>query len=226
MSEFLLSGSYLAIVVVLVLTGIGLPIPEEVPIIAAGVLSSHGQLEPWLAFCACLLGALLGDTASYWVGYHFGKRVIREHHWWNRYMTPAREERIEQMIRVHGFKVFFLARFLIGLRSTIYLTAGILHMSFRRFILIDFICAAIIIGFFFGLSYQFGEVVTRWIHGAEVTLTAVVTAALVAAVVFYIWRRSRRKLLEESAKAASERAQLEGGEQDEPTSETEHEHVG
>ena len=38
-------ASYLGIVVFLALTGIGLPIPEEVPIIAAGVASRAGGLE-------------------------------------------------------------------------------------------------------------------------------------------------------------------------------------
>ncbi len=196
MSDFLLHGSYLAIILVLTLTGMGLPIPEEVVIIAAGVLSSHDQLNPWLAFGACLVGAVLGDCASYWIGFHFGRSFIRDHHWWNRFVTPEREQTMERMIQAHGFKMLFLARFLIGLRSTLYITAGILHVPFRRFILVDLACAAIIIGVFFGLSYQFGEVVTGWIRGAEWTVTAVVVAVLVAAAIFF-WRRYRHRLLEE-----------------------------
>jgi membrane protein DedA with SNARE-associated domain len=226
MSDFLLNGSYLAIVLVLVLTGMGLPIPEEVAIIAAGVLSSHRQLDPWLAFLACLIGALLGDCASYWIGYHFGTRVIREHHWWNRYMTPARERKIEEMIRAHGLKVFFLARFLIGLRSTIYLTAGVLRMPFRRFILIDLVCATVIIGIFFELSYQFGEVVTRWIRGAEWTVTAVLVGVVAAVVIFFLWRRSRRKLLGAGGEPSRDPSARAADGEDQAASETEHEHAG
>ena len=39
--------SYLGIIIVLILTGSGLPIPEEVPIVAAGIASSLGKLNPW-----------------------------------------------------------------------------------------------------------------------------------------------------------------------------------
>ena len=61
--DFLLENSnYLGIFVFLVLTGCGMPIPEEVPIIFAGFLSSQGRLEPELAFAACLSGALVGDA--------------------------------------------------------------------------------------------------------------------------------------------------------------------
>ena len=62
MIELLLShGSYLLIIVVLILTGSGLPIPEEVPVVAAGILASLGQMDPWLAVASCLAGAY-GET--------------------------------------------------------------------------------------------------------------------------------------------------------------------
>ena len=80
-SFFLTHGSYIGIIAVLILTGTGLPIPEEVPVIAAGVLSSHGALDPWLAFFSCLIGALGGDCVMYWIGRHFGSNVVREHPW-------------------------------------------------------------------------------------------------------------------------------------------------
>ena len=47
-------GSYLGIILFLMLTGCGLPIPEEVPIVLAGVLSAEGKLMPEWAFAACL----------------------------------------------------------------------------------------------------------------------------------------------------------------------------
>lgn len=193
MADSFLHASYLTIIVVLVLSGMGLPVPEEVPIIAAGVFSGHGQLNPWLALAACIIGALLGDTASYWIGYFFGRGILQKRRWWSHCVTPEREAKIERMIREHGFKVFFVARFLIGFRSTIYLTAGILRMSFLRFILIDAACAAVIIAVFFGLSYWFGDRVAAWIRGAEwaVTTVVVVTALVVGAVIWY-----RRRLMQ------------------------------
>src|SRR3989304_5815756 len=153
---FLTHGSYLSIFFVLVLTGSGLPIPEEVPIIAAGIFSAHGTLNPWLAFMWCLLGALVGDCVMYFIGYHFGRPVLSEHPWFARFVTPEREAQIEQQFRQHGFKIFFVARFLVGIRSPVYLTAGILRVSFRRFLTIDLFCATMVVGTFFWLTYLFG----------------------------------------------------------------------
>ena len=199
MAEFLLSHgpllAYVGIAVFLMLTGAGLPVPEEVFIIAAGVASSHYQeLNPWLALSACLLGALAGDCIMYWIGYHFGRNVLREHRWWARFVKPEREAQVERMINKHGLKVFFLARFLVGLRSPVYLSAGILRVPFRRFLMIDLFCATVVIGLFFSLSYRYGTAITGWIRGAEVGLWVIVVLVLIGVgVYYYYWRRRGRK---------------------------------
>ncbi len=190
---FVEHGSYLLIFFVLVLTGSGLPIPEEVPIIAAGILSANETLNPWLAFMWCLLGALIGDCVMYYIGYHFGRPVLQEHPWWARFVTAEREAQIEKQFRNHGFKVFFVARFLVGIRSPVYLTAGILRVSFRRFLMIDLFCATMVVGTFFGLTYLFGTAIAKWIRKGEVALTVVVMLAL-AAVSIYLWWRYYRKM--------------------------------
>jgi membrane protein DedA with SNARE-associated domain len=189
---FVNRGSYLAIIAILTLTGTGLPIPEELPIVTAGLLSAHGQMNPWLALAACLIGAISGDCVMYWIGRRFGRSVVREHPWYAHFVKPEREAEIEKMIEQHGLKVFLLARFLVGFRSPVYLTAGILRVSFRRFLLTDLFCASLVIGLFFGLSFFFGEAITTLIHDAEIGVTVVVLAAL-AVGGFYLWRRHRKK---------------------------------
>jgi membrane protein DedA with SNARE-associated domain len=187
--------SYVLITVVLILTGSGLPIPEEVPIIAAGVLSAppDGPLNPFIAVACCLFGALAGDCVMYWIGYHFGRGVLCEHRWWARCVTPEREARIEEMFGRHGLKVFFVARFLVGLRTPVYLTAGILRVSFKKFMLIDLVCATAVVGSFFGLTYYFGPNIAHWLKKAEIWGTIAVVIA-VACIAVYLWRRYRHKL--------------------------------
>ncbi|NUQ63662.1 MAG: DedA family protein [Pirellulales bacterium] len=194
MTTLLLShGSYLLIVAILVLTGAGLPIPEEVPVLTAGVMAAHGQLDVWMAFGACLVGALLGDSLMYLIGYSFGRGVLREHRYWACFVKPEQEVRMEQMISRHGLKVLFLARFLVGLRLPIYLAAGILRLRFRRFFLIDLFCASSVIGVFFLLSYHYGQTITGWIRHAEIAASLVAVLALAVAGLFY-WRWHRRRL--------------------------------
>lgn len=199
--------SYLGIILVLVLTGCGLPVPEEVPIVTAGVLSSDGTLHWGLALGACILGALLGDTCIYMVGYHFGHSLMRRHPRFGHLLHAEHEAKTEQLIQKHGLKVLFIARFMVGIRAPVYLAAGTLRMPFRRFLVIDTLCASAVVGLFFGMSYAFGDTIVDWIHRGEIALTLLVALAVVAVMTF-TWLKGRQLMTsleaESSAQAASD----------------------
>ncbi len=185
--------SYLGIIIVLILTGSGLPLPEEVPILAAGVASSVGTLHPGWAYLSCIVGAVLGDSVLYAIGYHFGRSLVTRHPRIAHLLHAEREAMIEEMIRRHGFKVFFLARFMVGIRAPVYLTAGVLRMSYRRFLLIDAVCATSVVSLFFGLSYAYGDRVAGWVRDSELGLTVVVVLVATAVVGVIVWRRYRQR---------------------------------
>jgi membrane protein DedA with SNARE-associated domain len=204
-------GSYLGIVVFLALTGIGLPIPEEVPIVAAGVASRAQALHWYYALPACLVGALLGDSLMYAIGRFFGAKVLKEHPWWSGFLTPEREQTIETLINKHGIKAFFVARFLVGLRSPFYLTAGILRVKYRWFLFADFICASVVIGGFFGLAYLFGDRITGLIQSMErgFTVVAILVALVALAVIaFFSFRKRRIRMLDQDPDALFENREI------------------
>ncbi len=74
----LMAYGYLGIIFYMVLTGCGLPMPEEVAIIAGGALAANGQLHWGLTWGSLLIGALLGDSVMYFIGHHFGRRYWRK----------------------------------------------------------------------------------------------------------------------------------------------------
>jgi membrane protein DedA with SNARE-associated domain len=211
MFDWIERGSYLGIVVFLALTGIGLPIPEEVPIVAAGVASRAQALHWYYALPACLVGALLGDSLMYAIGRYFGATVLKEHPWWSGFLTAEREKTIETLINKHGIKAFFVARFLVGLRSPFYLTAGILRVKYRWFLFADFICASVVIGGFFGLAYLFGDRITGLIQSVErgFTVIAILVALVALAVIaFFSFRKRRIRMLDQDPDALFENREI------------------
>jgi membrane protein DedA with SNARE-associated domain len=173
-------SSYLGIFVFLVLTGCGFPLPEEVAIVLAGVLSAQRHLEWEWAYAACLAGALVGDSVMYAVGRFGGRQLIRAHPRFAKFLGAQREARFEDAIQRHAFKVLLLSRFLVGIRGPVYLAAGIVRLPFRIYLLCDLVSATLVVSFFFGLSYAFGEVVAGWIREAEIWLTVVVILLVLA----------------------------------------------
>jgi membrane protein DedA with SNARE-associated domain len=189
--------SYFGIIVFLALTGFGLPVPEEVPIVAAGIWSSHGQLDPWWAFLSCVIGSVLGDHILYALGYHFGHSLIYRHPRVAALLHAEREAKIEQMVRKHQVKVLVLSRFMVGVRAPVYLAAGILRVPFARFFLIDLVSATIVVSLFFGLSYAYGERLTKFIRQSEIGLTVIVVVAIISVLAYFLWRRRQRRKLAE-----------------------------
>ncbi len=188
--DILTPGSYGLIILVLILTGAGLPVPEELPILYAGYAASIQQLYwPW-ALGSCFIGALLGDCVLYSIGYHFGHTLAMKHPRIASLLHAEREKRVEKWIERHGLKVLLVVRFMVFLRAPVYLAVGILRMPMRRFVLIDSFCAAAVVSTFFGLSYAFGKKAQPYIERSEWLFTILVLLA-VGAAVFWAWRKSR-----------------------------------
>ncbi|HEV2970124.1 MAG TPA: DedA family protein [Pirellulales bacterium] len=194
------SYGYLGITVFLILTGCGLPLPEEVAIIAAGVAAARGVLDPWGALAACLVGAIAGDSAMYLIGRRFGAGILERHPYWARLFNANREKQIERLLKKHGAKMILLTRFLVGLRSPVYFAAGVLRVPYLRFLITDICCAISVISLFFGLTYFYGKQIWNGIRHVEVVITVAVVSAIVAAIViFWINRRGKAMIQEESS---------------------------
>lgn len=186
---------YVLLGIPIFLTGMGLPVPEEVLVIGAGIASHNGTFEPVAALVTCIVSAMLGDCFMYAVGYHFGHGLLREHRWFARLLNPRTERLMEQRIGQHGLKVLFATRFLVGVRTPVYVAAGILRIPFRQFIFCDLVSASVVVSMFFGLSYLFAEqFISIWqkIKRAEIALTVTVVAAVIGIVAYFYIRHRRR----------------------------------
>lgn len=198
-------ASYLGLIAFLALCGLGLPIPEEAPLVLAGVMSSNGTLEhPTWAFGACLLGALLGDSLMYCIGRKLGHGYLMKHPRFARFIDPEREEKFEQLITRHGFKLVLLTRFLIGVRGPVYFAAGAARVAYWRFLLWDFIAATIVVSIVFGLGYRYGQSIEELIRKAENVLTIVVVGVLAIAVVVGFLHRRLKAVLDDMTEEVEE----------------------
>lgn len=147
---------YLGISLLLVLGGLGLPVPEEAPIILAAVLSKSHRMWWPLALTSCFVGVLLGDFIVYFIGYYYGDKVLSLP-MTRKLLTLERETQIKGYFHRHGFKILILGRFAVGFRTAAYLTAGILQLPVLKLFLTDVVAATLSTLLMFGLGYVFAH---------------------------------------------------------------------
>ena len=186
--------TYLGIFSVLFIAALGVPIPEEVPIVAAGVMAQEELARWWIALPVCILGVLCGDVVLYWSGRHWGEQLLN----WRVVrivLNPEREARLKAAYRRHAVKTVVTVRHVMGLRAAAFLTAGIAHVPFWKFLAADGAAATLGVPVSFALAYFFAdqlEEVMTDVHQVERWLGLFAVIVVATGLGLVIWRRSRQ----------------------------------
>ena len=195
----LTSHVYAKLAGLLLLCGLGLPIPEDISLIAGGYLSHLGTVDIHTIFLVCFAAVLGGDSIAFMLGRSFGTRILASRIG-HRYFTPRRQRRVRAYFRSYGSKVVFVARFLPGLRFSIFLSAGMLHVRPAVFLIYDAMAALLSVPFLVYTAWFFGDQidnVIKWSKRSEYgILTVVGVVALYLAIKFYRKRKHRPVLAE------------------------------
>ncbi|VAW32108.1 DedA protein [hydrothermal vent metagenome] len=134
---------------------IGLFLPGDSLLFAAGLVASNGTLNPLWLIAIVIAGAILGDTTGYWIGRHSGERILRRY---PRIVKPEYIIRTERFYERFGTRAIILARFVPIVRTVMPPLAGIAHMDYERFLRANVIGAflwspiMISLGYFLGRS--------------------------------------------------------------------------
>jgi len=172
--------TYLGLFAVLLLCGLGLPMPEDIALLAGGFLVHRGVTRYPITLAVSLLGVVAGDNSLFFLGRRFGTGLVR-YFGLNRPGSQAQINRIRAFMRRHGHRAIFYARFLAGLRALIYLTAGSFGVTPLRFLAYDLLGAIISVPIVVSIGYLFGgqlEVVIHYLGGFERLLWVVAVLSL------------------------------------------------
>lgn len=148
-------GSYFAVFSLLVLCGLGLPVPEEVTFILGGYVIGKidGSLE--LMIGVALAGLLIGDTFLFFLGRRYGIQLLQN--WPFRLIfTEQGLERGRQFFVRHGDKTVLMAGFVMGVRASVFFLSGTMGVGYFRFILLDGMRAVLTCPISIWLGYHFG----------------------------------------------------------------------
>ena len=187
--QFIYAGLFL----ILFLCGLGLPIPEELTLLAGGFFVHFGMIRFYPTLAIVFVGVLIGDMAMYSIGRKWGRGIITHQHMRN-FFSDRRLERAKQFFDDHGSKTIFIARFLSGFRVAAFLAAGTMGMKPGKFLILDTLAALIMVPLLLLLGYSFGANIgwlTNLFTRIDFLLKVGGVLVGVAAVVYFLFKRKK-----------------------------------
>lgn len=148
--------SYIVAFALLIACGFGLPMPEDIILVTSGILASRRITELWATQLVCFTGVMLGDAIVFTLGRKFGP-VIKKKGIFKRIFTEERDRRVMQIFHKYGNKVIFMGRFMPGLRTPIFMSAGTFQVPAWKFFLLDGVAALISVPVWIQIGYWFGQ---------------------------------------------------------------------
>lgn len=146
---------YLVLFGILIFSGVGLPIPEEITLLLGGYLTYLEFIDFWIAVYVLIAGIVAADSWGYFLGRFAGD-------WVSQKISRVRYfslllEKAKWYFEKHGEKVVLFSRPLLGVRVAVPILAGHFKMNFAKFLLFDTIAAIPWTFLLVSISYYLGS---------------------------------------------------------------------
>jgi membrane protein DedA with SNARE-associated domain len=208
-------GGYFILFGLLFACGLGLPLPEDIPLLLAGYFVANGKMHLVIACVVAWLGIIGGDC----VLYHFGKKYglnITKVPFIGKHVTQVRILRAEQLFNRWGVWVVAVGRLFAGIRGAMVVAAGTIRFNFIKFVIADGLAAVVSGGLFISLGYWAGKKLgsvaemRERIKGVEhwVFLGIAFVVMLIAVFIWLRRKRHRPPVTDIALKRAADRAML------------------
>jgi membrane protein DedA with SNARE-associated domain len=190
---YLAHYGYWAVGLALLLENAGVPVPGETILLLASFLaySEHKLVLPWIIVVA-VCAATLGDNLGFAIGLYGGRRLL-ERYQKTLHIRPSVIARGEDLFARYGAATIFVARFIAGMRIVAGPLAGVLRMSWRKFLLFNFLGAVLWVSVISSVGYLFGkhwEALVDLVQDANIVIAG--AALVVAAFLWWRWRRNQK----------------------------------
>lgn len=167
---------------------LGLFVPSTPVLLLAGSLMAVGKLQFWPIYLTAVVGAIIGDAISYWVGRLLEHRIKDV---WPFVNYKPQIAKGEEFFRRHGGKSVFIGRFIPGVKAIVPGVAGMLGMPWPRFFVINVISA-----FAWAAAHILpGLLFSNWLKSIGLSIEFVIVWGTIALIAIYALFHFRRQIL-------------------------------
>lgn len=189
--HYITQYGYPSLYIILLVSILGLPIPDEFLLVYVGFLSYSGQLNPLLVILAAASGSMTGITTAYFLGRFFETKVLaflKEH------AGGKRLQKVLNWYHKHGGKLLTIGYFIPGVRHLSGYIAGLSHLNYKKFAFFSYLGALAWTSLFIVLGRALGsrwEILLPMIHRYSILLGV---TAVVLFLAFYLLYKYHERL--------------------------------
>ncbi|QDK47497.1 DedA family protein [Bdellovibrio sp. ZAP7] len=201
---------YFALVGMMLLSAVGLPLPEEVTLISVGILAFMGAhpehfpppfpgapvVNVHTAAIIAFFAVFVSDFLIYGVGRVFGRKLLY-HPRVHKMFPPHLMKRVEEWTHKYGAYACGIFRFTPGIRFPGHLACGMLHFPVWKFLLIDGLAAAISVPTQIYLLAHYGEPILMKLRQFKLVVFGIIGLLLI----YFVFRKIREKMLQKKRTA-------------------------
>jgi membrane protein DedA with SNARE-associated domain len=156
---------YALVAGVIGLESLGIPLPGEIVLVSAALLSSqHGDVNPVILGICATAGAVVGDSIGYAIGRKGGRPLLAKlGAKFPKHFGPAHIGTAERSFEKWGMWAVFIGRFIALLRIFAGPLAGVLHMPYWKFLIANFLGGVVWAGGTTAVIYYIGVVAEDWL---------------------------------------------------------------
>ena len=197
---------YLAVFGMMIASGFGLPIPEEITIVSVGLLTymgGHPELFPppfpgapvvngYEAAIVTFLSVAFADVMIFSLGRFFGRKLMRKD-WFKEMFPETIMHKVDDWMKKYGVFAAFIFRFTPGLRFPAHLALGISKFPLWQFALIDGTAAMVSVPTQILLIHHYGEPILHAMQKFKYFIFAAL-GIFVTVLLIRRWLSHRRKV--------------------------------
>ncbi|MFE2883134.1 DedA family protein [Streptomyces graminifolii] len=188
---------YAVVALVIGVESLGIPLPGEIVLVSAALLSSqHSGINPIVLGACASLGAVIGDSIGYAIGRKGGRPLLA---WlaekFPRHFSEGHVATAERSFEKWGMWAVFFGRFIALLRIFAGPLAGVLRMPYWKFLIANLLGGVVWAGGTTAVVYYVGMVAEDWLK--RFSYFGLAAAVLVGLASMLIVRRRAQKMTAE-----------------------------
>ncbi|MET7382379.1 DedA family protein [Streptomyces sp. NPDC005526] len=184
---------YAVVGLVIGLESLGIPLPGEIVLVSAALMSSqHAGIDPVVLGTCATVGAVVGDSIGYAIGRKGGRPLLA---WlgrkFPRHFSEGHVATAERSFEKWGMWAVFFGRFVALLRIFAGPLAGVLRMPYWKFLVANVLGGICWAGGTTAVIYYVGVVAESWLK--KFSWLGLVAAVLIGLTSMLVLRRKAKK---------------------------------